>query len=61
MTYQALYREWRPKSFEELVGQKHIATTLRNAVKSNRISHAYLFSGLEGLVKQVLQRYLLSL
>ncbi|OWZ83626.1 DNA polymerase III subunit gamma/tau [Natranaerobius trueperi] len=51
MGYQALYREWRPKSFDDLVGQEHIVTTLKNAVNLDRIAHAYLFSGPRGTGK----------
>lgn len=51
MTYIALYREWRPKVFEEVVGQQHITTTLKNSIKNNRIAHAYLFCGIRGTGK----------
>lgn len=51
MSYQALYRVWRPQSFDELVGQTMIATTLKNAVKNNQLSHAYLFTGPRGTGK----------
>lgn len=51
MAYTALYREWRPKKFEDVVGQKHITVTLKNQIKSNRIAHAYLFSGTRGTGK----------
>lgn len=51
MTYKALYREWRPQKFDEIVGQEHIITTLRNQIKSGNISHAYLFSGTRGTGK----------
>lgn len=49
--YQALYRVWRPQSFSDMVGQELIAQTLRNAVKTGKISHAYLFSGPRGTGK----------
>ena len=51
MGYTALYREWRPKTFEEVVGQEHVTRTLRNAVASGRIGHAYLFAGPRGTGK----------
>ncbi|MCW6653039.1 DNA polymerase III subunit gamma/tau [Aerococcaceae bacterium NML210727] len=51
MSYQALYRVWRPQSFDELVGQTMIATTLKNAVRNNQLSHAYLFTGPRGTGK----------
>ncbi len=51
MAYKALYREWRPKSFREVIGQDHVSITLQNAVSSGRIAHAYLFSGPRGTGK----------
>ena len=48
MAYTALYREFRPKKFEEVIGQEHITDTLRRQVKNNRVAHAYLFSGGRG-------------
>ncbi|MBV7275545.1 DNA polymerase III subunit gamma/tau [Clostridium sp. PL3] len=51
MSYTALYREWRPKIFEDVVGQKHITVTLKNQIKNSRIAHAYLFSGTRGTGK----------
>ena len=51
MSYLALYRKYRPKTFEEVVGQNHITTTLQNQVKNNTISHAYLFTGTRGTGK----------
>lgn len=51
MAYLALYREWRPKNFKEMVGQEHITKTLSNAVKREKIAHAYLFSGPRGTGK----------
>ena len=48
MALQALYRKWRPSSFEEVVGQEHVVRTLRNAIASARIHHAYLFTGPRG-------------
>lgn len=51
MAYTALYREWRPKTFEDVVGQEHITITLKNQMKNNRIAHAYLFCGTRGTGK----------
>lgn len=51
MSYQALYRVWRPQTFDEMVGQTVIKETLKNAIKSNHISHAYLFTGPRGTGK----------
>ena len=49
--YIALYRKWRPKKFEEICGQEHITITLRNQIKSEKVSHAYLFCGTRGTGK----------
>ena len=49
--YQALYRKWRPKTFDDVVGQEHITNTLRQQVAANRLSHAYLFTGTRGTGK----------
>lgn len=49
--YRALYRKWRPMRFEDLVGQQHVSDTLRGAVVSGRIAHAYLFCGTRGTGK----------
>src|SRR5690625_2722683 len=51
MSYQALYRVWRPRKFEDIVGQIHITRTLQNAISQNQFSHAYLFSGPRGTGK----------
>ncbi len=51
MTYLALYREWRPRTFGEIIGQEHITRTLKNAVGSGRTGHAYLFCGTRGTGK----------
>ncbi|MBA2174691.1 DNA polymerase III subunit gamma/tau [Halobacillus locisalis] len=51
MSYQALYRVWRPRSFEDVVGQTHITRTLQNAIEQDKFSHAYLFSGPRGTGK----------
>lgn len=51
MAHMALYRSWRPQSFGDMVGQQHIIRTLQNALKENRLSHAYLFNGPRGTGK----------
>ena len=51
MAYRALYREYRPQCFAEIVGQRHIVATLENALKNKRIAHAYLFCGPRGTGK----------
>lgn len=51
MAYKALYREWRPRTFEDVVGQHHITITLRNQITNSRIAHAYLFCGTRGTGK----------
>lgn len=51
MSYRALYRTYRPSDFTEVAGQKHITTTLQNALKSGKVQHAYLFSGPRGTGK----------
>ncbi|MCQ6277499.1 DNA polymerase III subunit gamma/tau [Bacillus sp. V3B] len=51
MSYQALYRVWRPQNFIDVVGQGHVTKTLQNALLQDKISHAYLFSGPRGTGK----------
>src|SRR3972149_6314006 len=58
MSYQVLARKWRPRSFKELTGQEHVSRTLENAIKSGRIAHAYLFSGVRGVGKTTVARIL---
>lgn len=58
MKYLVTARKWRPLKFEDVVGQEHITTTLRNAIARNRISHAYLFSGPRGVGKTTTARIL---
>ncbi|MCJ7656277.1 MAG: DNA polymerase III subunit gamma/tau, partial [Candidatus Atribacteria bacterium] len=58
MEYQSLYRKWRPQTFEDIIGQKHITQTLMNAISLNRISHAYIFSGPRGVGKTTTARIL---
>ena len=51
MAYLALYRQWRPQDFDNLIGQEHINTTLKNAITTGKIAHAYLFAGPRGTGK----------
>ena len=51
MSYKALYRKYRPQLFEDIVGQDHITTTLKNIIEGNKIGHAYLFAGPRGTGK----------
>lgn len=51
MAYKALYREWRPRTFGDVVGQEHVTITLKNQIKSARIAHAYLLCGTRGTGK----------
>src|SRR6185312_4672396 len=51
MAYQSLYRKWRPQTFAAMVGQEHVARTLANAVREERMAHAYLFTGPRGTGK----------
>ncbi len=51
MSYTALYRKFRPDTFEDVKGQDHIITTLKNQIKADRIGHAYLFCGTRGTGK----------
>ena len=56
--YQSLYRKYRPKSFDEVVGQSVIVQTLKNSVKNNKLSHAYLFAGPRGTGKTSIAKIL---
>ncbi len=56
MTYETFARKYRPKNFQQVVGQEHIVKTLSNAIKLNRISHAYIFAGSRGLGKTTIAR-----
>ncbi|MCM1514195.1 MAG: DNA polymerase III subunit gamma/tau [Anaeroplasma bactoclasticum] len=58
MAYVALYRSYRPKQFQEVVGQKHVIQTLKHAVMEKKTSHAYIFSGLRGIGKTTIARIL---
>jgi len=56
MSYQVLARKWRPKNFEELMGQEHVVTVLVNALTQQRLHHAYLFTGTRGVGKTTIAR-----
>ncbi len=58
MSYTALYRKYRPFAFEEVKGQEHIVTTLKNQIKAERLSHAYLFCGTRGTGKTTVAKIL---
>lgn len=56
MSYQVLARKWRPRNFQELMGQEHVVTVLSNALSQNRLHHAYLFTGTRGVGKTTIAR-----
>ena len=58
MTYEVLARKWRPQVFQDVIGQEHITQTLMNAIKNDRLAHAYLFSGARGVGKTSVARIL---
>jgi len=58
MTYQVIARKWRPQTFADLVGQEHVTETLANAIKNDRVAHAYIFSGARGVGKTTAARIL---
>ncbi len=58
MRYKILARKYRPQTFEEVIGQKHVVQTLKNAIKGNRIGQAYMFSGMRGVGKTTAARIL---
>src|SRR5215472_6770814 len=58
MTYQVIARKWRPQTFADLVGQTHATETLQNAIRNNRVAHAYIFSGARGVGKTTAARIL---
>jgi len=58
MTYQVIARKWRPQTFADLVGQEHVTGTLANAIKNDRVAHAYIFSGARGVGKTTAARIL---
>jgi DNA polymerase-3 subunit gamma/tau len=58
MATEALYRKWRPRTFDEVIGQDHVTRTLRNALAAERVAHAYLFAGPRGTGKTTTARLL---
>ena len=58
MTYKVIARKYRPQTFNDLVGQQHVTRTLANAIQSNRVAHAYIFSGVRGVGKTTTARVL---
>jgi len=58
MSYQVIARKWRPQTFADLVGQEHVTGTLANAIKNDRVAHAYIFSGARGVGKTTAARIL---
>ncbi|HWY45633.1 MAG TPA: DNA polymerase III subunit gamma/tau [Candidatus Sulfotelmatobacter sp.] len=58
MAYQVIARKYRPQTFQDLVGQEHVTETLANAIKNNRVAHAYIFSGARGVGKTTAARIL---
>src|ERR1700723_1966656 len=58
MGYQVIARKWRPQTFSDLVGQSHVTSTLANAIKNDRVAHAYIFSGARGVGKTTAARIL---
>src|ERR687895_2390866 len=58
MAYLSLYRKWRPETFDDILGQEHVAQTLKNAIVEDRVAHAYLFTGPRGTGKTSTARIL---
>ena len=58
MSYQVLARKWRPQRFDEVVGQKGVTQTLRNAIATGRLAHAFVFAGARGVGKTTTARIL---
>ncbi len=58
MSYQVIARKWRPQTFKDLVGQQHVTETLANAIRNDRVAHAYIFSGARGVGKTTAARIL---
>jgi len=58
MSYKVIARKYRPQTFSEIVGQQHVTRTLANAIESNRVAHAYIFSGVRGVGKTTAARIL---
>ena len=58
MSYKALYRTYRPSTFDEVAGQEHIVRTLKNALATGKLAHAYLFAGPRGTGKTTMAKLL---
>src|SRR5271163_5053304 len=58
MSYKVIARKYRPQTFKDIVGQQHVTRTLANAIQSNRVAHAYIFSGVRGVGKTTTARIL---
>ncbi|MFI5126104.1 MAG: DNA polymerase III subunit gamma/tau [Candidatus Acidiferrales bacterium] len=58
MAYQVIARKWRPQTFQQIVGQRHVTQTLENAIRQNRLAHAYIFCGTRGVGKTTTARIL---
>ena len=58
MSYKVIARKYRPQTFSEIVGQQHVTRTIANAINSNRVAHAYIFSGVRGVGKTTTARIL---
>lgn len=58
MAYQALYRKWRPRTFDSVIGQEAITDTLKNAIIRGKVSHAFCLRDLVVLVRPLVPRYL---
>ncbi|HYD46835.1 MAG TPA: DNA polymerase III subunit gamma/tau, partial [Terriglobales bacterium] len=58
MSYLVIARKWRPQTFEEIIGQQHVTQTLSNAIRSDRVAHAFLFTGVRGVGKTTAARVL---
>jgi DNA polymerase-3 subunit gamma/tau len=58
MSYLVLARKWRPQTFDDMTGQEHVVRTVANAIKMNRVAHAYLFCGPRGVGKTTAARLL---
>ncbi|NLF23853.1 MAG: DNA polymerase III subunit gamma/tau, partial [Lentisphaerae bacterium] len=56
MAYEVLARKWRPRQFDDVIGQEHVTRTLKHAISSGRVAHAYLFVGPRGIGKTTLSR-----